>query len=132
MIDTGGIVSLSGRIVREGEAGLGLAFSEDYADEELNPLGQKDHFLAFAINDQTLLDTFYSLYGIEYNVGLDDVWLIAFEDLNLGDADYTDLVAVVSCPSQLNSAPIPTPMPGAVWFLGSGILGIAGLRKRKG
>jgi hypothetical protein len=71
-----------------------------YADEERNPLGQKDHFLTFAIDDQTLLDAFYSLYGIEHAVGLDDVWLIAFEDLNLGDADYTDLVAVVSRPSQ--------------------------------
>ena len=102
-----------------------------YADAELNPLGQKDHFLAFAIDDQTLLDAFYSLYGIEYTAGLDDVWLIAFEDLNLGDADYTDLVAVVSRPAELNSAPIPTPVPAAVWLLGSGLLGVAGLRKRK-
>jgi len=103
-----------------------------YADAERNPLGQKDHFLAFAIDDQTLLDNYYSMYGVEYSAGLDDVWLIAFEDLNLGDADYTDLVAVVSRPSELNSTPVPTPLPAAVWLLGSGILGIAGLRKRRG
>ena len=29
-MDTGGCVSLSGRVVREGETGLGLAFSEEY------------------------------------------------------------------------------------------------------
>jgi hypothetical protein len=97
-----------------------------YADANLNPLGQKDHFLAFAIDNQGLLDTFNSNYGTNYTAGLDDIWMIAFEDLNLGDADYTDLVAVVARPSYLNPAPVP--LPGAAVLLFSGLASIAGCR----
>ena len=97
------------------------------ADRELNALGTKDHFLAFAIDDDALLETFNRQLGTFYTSGVDDVWLIAFEELNLGDADYNDLVAVVSRPADLN----PIPAPGAALLMFSGLAGVVGMRLRR-
>jgi hypothetical protein len=104
-----------------------------YADADLNPFGQKDHFLAFAIDDQSLLNVYNQLFGFNYLAELDNVWMIAFEDLNLGDADYTDLVAIVSRPYALNYSqePVHAPLPGAFVLLFSGLTAIAGLRARR-
>lgn len=95
-----------------------------YADPDLNPLGGKDHFRAFAIDNQERLDAFNLQYGTQYTAGLDDVWMIAFEDLNLGDADFTDLVAVVSRPVELT----PVPIPPTALLLFSALLPVAGCR----
>lgn len=95
------------------------------ADRQLNPLGRKDHFLAFAIDDSAMVDSFNRQFGTRYSAGMDDLWMIAFEELNLGDADYNDLVAVVSRPA-LQHAPIP----GAVVLMFSGLATFVGLRRR--
>lgn len=55
-------------------------------------------------------------------------YIVAFEDgagaSSLGDYDYNDLVLnVVTCPS-------PTPIPGSLLLLGSGLLGVIGLRRK--
>jgi len=100
------------------------------ANSDLNLMGE-DHFVAFAIEDDALLDVYNRQFGTSYSAALDDVWLIGFEE-HSWDADFNDLMAVVSRPAELNSAPLPTPVPGAVWLLGSGLVGLAGLKRRKG
>jgi len=98
-----------------------------YAAAAMNPLGGKDHFLAFAIDDDDLLQVFNRQFGTDYHAGIDDVWMIAFEDLNLGDADYTDLVAVIARPGDLN----PVPVPAAGVLLASALGGMACLPRRR-
>jgi hypothetical protein len=78
-----------------------------YADASENPFGARDHFLAFSIEDDALLSVFNEKFETNYNAAIDDVWMIAFEDLNLGDADYNDLVAVIARPGDLNPVPVP-------------------------
>ena len=69
----------------------------------------KVHFYAFDVAD-LFEDT-------------NNVWLIAFEDLEgLGDADYNDLVAEVK-----EVAPIPEPSTMLLFI--SGLIGLAGFRK---
>ena len=97
-----------------------------YSDQAANPFGGEDHFLAFSIQDQNLLDVYNSRFGTSYDAKLDQVWMLAFEGLNLGDADYTDLVAVVSRPSDLN----PVPLPGTVLLFGSAVAGLAAAYRR--
>lgn len=98
-----------------------------YSETEMNPLGGKDHFLAFAIGDENLLSVFNDRFGTDYHAGIDDVWMIAFEDLNLGDADYTDLVAVIARPAELN----PVPLPASGLLLASAIGAMGCLRRRQ-
>ena len=53
-----------------------------------------------------------------------DILFAAYEDLRGGgDFDYNDLV--------LKIEPNPIPVPGAVWLLGSSLVGLAGLRWRR-
>jgi hypothetical protein len=97
------------------------------SDPSNNPLGGKDHFLAFAITDDDLLEVFNRQYLTDYTISTHDVWLIAFESLNLGNADFNDLVAVVSSPSKSAD----TPAPGAALLLLSGLAVAVGPRLRR-
>ena len=88
------------------ESGVGPWYSEVSRNVD-----GKVHFYAFDIDDLVP-----SLTG--------HAWLIAFEDLhNLGDADYNDLVAEVK-----EVAPIPE--PSTILLFSSGLIGLAGFRKK--
>ena len=51
-------------------------------------------------------------------------YVIAWEDQNnLGDQDYNDLVVEVSGVQ-------PVPIPAAILLLGSGLVGLAGIRRK--
>ncbi|MBN2808380.1 MAG: hypothetical protein JXR80_02680 [Deltaproteobacteria bacterium] len=53
----------------------------------------------------------------------DNYHVIGFNDGSPVDADYDDLVVAVKAN--------PVPIPGAIWLLGSGLLGLLGIRRRK-
>lgn len=93
-----------------------------YADASLNPLGAKDHFLSFQIDDDERLAVFNDLYGTSYSTATDDVWLIAFESFDLGYGDYTDLVAVISRPHL--DPPAHAPLPGSFLLMSTVLLGL--------
>lgn len=67
----------------------------------------RGHYLTFAINDETLLTAFEDLYGLhhDYFEAGQQVWLVAFDGLDIGSRDYTDLVAIVS--SDITQVPVP-------------------------
>ncbi len=95
------------------------------ADRSQNILGNKDHFVAFAIEDDELLGNFNLLFGTDYTADTNDVWLIGFEELNIGDADFNDLVAVVSRTSEV-------PLPGAAIMFASGLVLVVGRQRLRG
>lgn len=71
--------------------------------------GPEDHMVSWLITD--------GQYAGDY--------VVAWEDLKkLGDRDYNDLVVRVSGASVV-------PVPAAIWLFASGILGLAGLTRRK-
>lgn len=65
----------------------------------------------------------FSLSGISFLIG---DYLVAFNDDIIGDDydyDYDDMVLKASSRSA-------TPIPGAVWLLGSGLVGLMGVRRK--
>lgn len=92
-----------------------------HSDTALNADGF-DHLRAFAA---TGLD---NRTGYTYGEGS---YLLAWEDLlNGGDRDYNDLViGVHAFTPAMNTSPVP--LPAAAWLFGSGLLGLAGLARRR-
>jgi len=65
------------------------------------------------------IDSAFTYQGVAFNAG--DL-VIGFEVENPGrcDLDYDELVVLAR----------PTPIPGAIWLMGSGLLGLVGIRRK--
>jgi len=100
-----------------------------YSDTAFNSDGE-DHFVAFNVTDQALID-YYNTNWIDegkedYNLDEGEVWFMAFEDLvGLGDMDYNDLVFVAY---KVTASPIPE--PSTILLFISGLIGLGGFRKK--
>ena len=97
-------------------------------------------YLTDMVLDGTALGSFY---GVD---GLNKDWLVTGSDMNLTDGFTLTGKLWLQGPfssSQENSAvnltagwdsrglaPAPVPIPGAVWLMGSGLLGLIGIRRR--
>jgi hypothetical protein len=101
-----------------------------YSDRKLNR-HREDHFIALAVPDA--LVRWYNTNNGDRPDLTGDVYLLAFEDLRLrrSDRDFNDLVLLVSRESSTggNGGGTVTPIPGAAWLLGSGLLAMAALRR---
>ena len=94
-----------------------------YSLDNLNIDGQNDHFVAFSVPSG--LVNYYNSHNEVLQPDLNDnVYLLAFEDLNLGDQDYNDLVVLVD-----EVAPISE--PATMLLFGSGLIGLAALGRKK-
>jgi hypothetical protein len=103
-----------------------------YSDSSLNAGGQLDHFVAFQgkqnawINAGTTTRKWVSFDADDY--------VIAMEDLNLGDQDYNDMVVLVQNVKTVSSAPPPpqqVPDGGTtLLLLGASLCGMVALRCR--
>ncbi|MGE4291665.1 MAG: hypothetical protein AB7E32_05580 [Desulfovibrio sp.] len=82
---------------------------------------------SYSINDSTTIKAYvltdaWTIPGL--NLTLDaGTLIIGFNDSGSPDADFDDLI-LAATPTNA------TPIPGAVWLLGSGLLGLVGLRRR--
>ena len=89
-----------------------------YSDSTLNSDGN-DHFVAFEVPVE-----FYAAFDNPYD-GNHRLFMLAFEDLSMGDRDYNDLVVFVNA-----VAPAPVPEPATMVLLGIGLIGLGGLRRK--
>jgi hypothetical protein len=96
-----------------------------YSDSALNAGGQLDHMVAYQGRDGASFRLNPSNPGSAIAFDSND-YLLAWEDLNLGDRDYNDMVVLVQ-----NVSPAPVPEGGATAaLLGLSLLGLGLLSQR--
>lgn len=92
-----------------------------YSDSSLNNDGGFDHMVAYEGKGDKI-----QIGGFAPGDWLKNEFLLAFEDgPNGGDKDYNDMVVMVESVSTV------VPEPGTVLLLGSGLIGLAFLSRRK-
>lgn len=97
--------------------GNGTTFYTSHASDNLNGL---DHMVAFKTVDPVNDSSADGFEAFRYILG--------FEDLpTLGDLDYNDFVVEI-----LFSAVSTVPAPGALALFGIGLVGVAGMRRKRG
>jgi hypothetical protein len=115
------------RITPQDQAGNALPFSwvektsgspDWYSDNRRNKRGNKDHFLAVEVKDTAFTERFYATWGSPEAFQDGHLWFLCFEDLNLGDRDYNDLVLV----AQTSSTPVP--LSSTLLYLASALLAL--------
>ena len=97
-----------------------------FSDSALNS-GQVDRMYAYRGNGSQFISGPVTTDGNPGNdlFGANDV-ILAYEDLVHGDNDYQDFVVLVR-----GVQPSVVPLPAAAWLLGSGLLGLGGLVRRR-
>lgn len=91
-----------------------------HSDDSLNGDG-KDHMLAYQGTGTEKVQ----LPGWSAGIWTVNEYILAFEDLfgRAADNDYDDFVVMVESVR-------PVPVPAALWLLGSGVVGLIGLRRK--
>jgi hypothetical protein len=89
---------------------IGTPTGNYYTQSSMNPAADQQ-FQHFALFQQS---------ADNYWIGMEDLPFLDSLGNKVSDKDYNDMVVTVR----------PVPIPAAVWLLGSGLLGLAGIRRR--